>query len=167
METSRQIGRAEVATGVLHNVGNVLNSINVSTQLISQQLRQGRHGTLAKVAGLMREHAHDLGAFITTDPKGRLVPGFLGQLAEQAEKDHAALTREMEALVRNIDHIKEIVAMQQNYARAGGTTEDLGAAGMVEDALRMTGDSLARCGITVRREFEAVPPARVDKHKVL
>ncbi len=167
METSRQIGRAEVATGVLHNVGNVLNSINISTQLISQQLRQSRHGTLGKVAGLMREHARDLGAFITTDPKGKLVPGFLGQLAERAEKDHAALVSEMEALTGNIDHIKEIVTMQQNYARMCGVAEDLSAADMVEDALRMTGDSLARCGVTVRKEFEAVPLVRVDKHKVL
>jgi PAS domain S-box-containing protein len=36
---SRQAGMAEVATGVLHNVGNVLNSANVTTSLISDNLK--------------------------------------------------------------------------------------------------------------------------------
>lgn len=167
METSRQIGRAEVATGVLHNVGNVINSINISAQLITEHLRRSRHGTLSKVAALMHDHAHDLGAFMTSDPKGKLLPGFMAQLAEQTEKDHAALAREMDALTKNIDHVKGIVAIQQNYARTCGSTEDLNAADLVEDALRMTSDSLVRGGITIRKEFEPVPPVRVDKHKVL
>jgi PAS domain S-box-containing protein len=96
IETSRQIGRAEVATGVLHNVGNVLNSINISTQLISRQLRQSRHTVLGKVAALFREHAHDLAAYITAHPKGKLLPEFIGQLAEQTETDHTALLAEMQ-----------------------------------------------------------------------
>jgi hypothetical protein len=32
VEVARKAGMAEVATGVLHNVGNVLNSINVSVR---------------------------------------------------------------------------------------------------------------------------------------
>jgi hypothetical protein len=34
----RRAGMAEVATGVLHNVGNVLNSVNVSAMLIVDRL---------------------------------------------------------------------------------------------------------------------------------
>src|SRR5882762_2050948 len=42
VEASRQAGMAEVATGVLHNVGNVLNSVNLSATLIREKLQQSR-----------------------------------------------------------------------------------------------------------------------------
>ncbi len=42
VDVSRQAGMAEIATGVLHNVGNTLNSVNISTGLVMDQLRQSR-----------------------------------------------------------------------------------------------------------------------------
>src|SRR5439155_15985241 len=42
LETSRLAGMAEVATGVLHNVGNVLNSVNVSAGLVVERLRRSK-----------------------------------------------------------------------------------------------------------------------------
>src|SRR5208283_3543694 len=47
MSLSRQAGMAEVATGVLHNVGNVLNSVNVSANIVASKLRESRVGNLA------------------------------------------------------------------------------------------------------------------------
>src|SRR6267378_3641457 len=82
LDTSRRAGMAEVATGVLHNVGNVLNSVNVSTTLVSENLKRSKAGNLARVAAMFREHAADLGAFLTADPKGKQLPAYLGQLAE-------------------------------------------------------------------------------------
>src|SRR5512133_375193 len=42
LETSRLAGMAEVATGVLHNVGNVLTSLNVSAGLVVEKLRRSK-----------------------------------------------------------------------------------------------------------------------------
>ena len=47
MDTSRQAGMAEVATGVLHNVGNVLNSVSVSATLVADRLRRSKVGQFA------------------------------------------------------------------------------------------------------------------------
>jgi C4-dicarboxylate-specific signal transduction histidine kinase len=167
MDVSRQAGMAEVATGVLHNVGNVLNSVNVSANLVNEHLGQSQCGNLVKLSALIDAHRADLPSYLSSDPKGRRVPEFLSQLTLALQEERSQLLGEMGALVKNLDHIKEIVAMQQSYAKVAGVTEDLPAADLVEDALRMNEGAFLRHGITVNREFESVPPVRVDKHKVL
>ncbi len=167
LETSRQAGMAEVATGVLHNVGNVLNSINVSSTLIHDQLRGSEVATLVQVAGLLRQQETNLAAFLTGDPKGKLIPGFLIQLADQLHEEQLLLQQEHDKLGRNIEHIKEIVAMQQNYASVSGILEPVSLAKLADDALQMNTAGLSRHGIQVLRQYAEVPPATADKHKVL
>ncbi len=137
VSTSRQAGMAEVATGVLHNVGNVLNTVNVSANLINERLRRPATQGLEKVNALLTAHREDLGQFLTLDAKGRLVPEFLVKLAALIEEDRATQVKEMQTLLNSIDHIKEIVAMQQNYARVAGIIEDLPITPLIEDALQM------------------------------
>ncbi|MBI3418234.1 MAG: PAS domain S-box protein [Verrucomicrobia bacterium] len=167
LEVSRQAGMAEVATGVLHNVGNVLNSVNVSATLVADNVRKSRSASLAKVVALLREHESDLGAFITTDIKGKQIPAFLATLAEHLDGERTALLQEIGDLQKNVEHIKDIVAMQQTYAKVSGVTEVVQVRDLVEDALRMNGSALDRHHVQATREFEEVPPITVEKHKVL
>ena len=164
---SREAGMAEVATGVLHNVGNVLNSVNVSVTHVREKLRTSELASLTKVAGLLEAHGGDLGAYLTTDPKGKLVPGFIAELAKELDREHRMLRDEHDQLARNVEHIKEIVAMQQNYARVSGFIEKLSLPELVDDALLMNIAGLERHGVRVIREYAEVPPVLADKHKVL
>jgi PAS domain S-box-containing protein len=165
--TSHQAGMAEVATGVLHNVGNVLNSVNVSATLLSDRLRGCPAQNIIKALDLVREHQANLAAYLADDPKGKLLPGYLQTLAEHLAGEQKEMMEEFEGLAKNIEHIKEIVAMQQNYARLCGVVETLPAAELVEDAIRLNLGAFERHGITVVRDFRPVPPVTVDKHKVL
>jgi signal transduction histidine kinase len=167
LEVSRLAGMAEVATSVLHNVGNVLNSVNISCSVVAQKVAKSRIGSVARTAGLLRDHAGDLSTFLTTDPTGRKLPHFLGKLAERLSEEQAEVLAELEALGRNIDHIKVIVGMQQNYARISGVTETIDVADLVESSLRLNEDSLLRHGVKVIREYSEVPSTSVEKHKVL
>ena len=160
-------GMAEVATGVLHNVGNVLNSVNVSANLMVERVRKSKTASLARAVRLLGEHKDDAGEFLTRDPKGRQIPAFLEAVSEQLTREQAALVQEMQGLQSNIEHIKHIVAMQQSYAKVSGVLEPLPLVELVEDALRMSSASFARHGVAVVREFAVVPPALVDRHKVL
>jgi two-component system NtrC family sensor kinase len=167
MEVSRQAGMAEVATGVLHNVGNVLNSVNVSTTLIQEKLRSSDVGSLVGLGQLLREHEADLTAFLTTDPRGQEVPRFILRLEERLQAEHASLRQEMEHLARNIEHIKEVVGMQQNYARVSGYLEQVTIPDLVDDALRLNAAALLRKRIQIVRHYPDIPLLLVDKHKVL
>jgi PAS domain S-box-containing protein len=163
---SRQAGMAEVATNVLHNVGNVLNSVNVSASIVSERIRKSKCAGLARVAALLNEHAHELANFLA-GAQGKHLPVYLQELAAEliAERD-AALT-ELSAVRSNVEHIKEIVAMQQGYARRGGITDTLDVRTLVEDSLRMNEGAFSRHGVTIVRDFTDVPLIEADKHRVL
>jgi len=167
LEVSREAGMAEVATGVLHNVGNVLNSVNVSANIIADRLSKSRVAHLSGVSNLLKENATDLAGFFTVHPKGKLLPGFIDSLADRLGVEQVELLREVDGLAKNISHINDIVAMQQNYAKISGMMEALPAVGLVEDALEMNGAAFERHHVVVEREFAKVPVVRVDKHKVL
>lgn len=167
VEASRYAGMAEVATGVLHNVGNVLNSVNVSSEIIQGRLRQSKSQSLSKLAELLRDQEAQLGEFFTTDSRGRLVPGYVAQLSKQLSTEHLELSQEVENLVRNVEHIKDIVVMQQAYAKLSGRTEAVDPRDLLEDALRLNAAAFARHRITVERQFVAAPKITVDRHRVL
>jgi signal transduction histidine kinase len=165
--TSRQAGMAEVATGVLHNVGNVLNSVNVSITLIEEQLQRSEVASLVKTAGLLETHAGSLARYLTEDAKGKLVPGFIIQLGKQLEQEYRLIGKEHAELVRNLEHIKEIVTMQQSYATVSGVLEKVALPSLVDDALRFHSGALERHGIQVLRQYSDVPQLTIDKHKAL
>jgi PAS domain S-box-containing protein len=168
IEVSRLAGMAEVATGVLHNVGNVLNSVNVSATVVGDRLRQSRISGLQRAVRLLEQHAGNLGKFFTEDPKGKLLPDYLGKLYWQLDNERNELVGELAGLTKNLGHIKEIVAMQQTYAKVDGLTEAVSPAVLLEDALRLNEESLVRNSVTVDRDYDATAPTvTVDKHKVL
>jgi len=167
VETSRLAGMTEVATNVLHNVGNVLNSVNISCSVVSDKMRQSKVANLTKAVALLQAHSRDLPVFLVNDPKGKLLPGYLSNLAALISKEQREVLLELASLNNNIDHIKEIVAMQQSYAKVSGLLESLPLVDLVEDALRMNAGAMERHHVKIVREYSDVPPVLVDKHKVL
>jgi len=167
VEASRRDGMVEIASNVLHNVGNVLNSVNVSTGLIVANAKKSRASSLGRVVVLLREHAQDLGTFITDDVRGKNVPFFLAHLSEELLAEQKALVSEVDSLRQNIEYIKEIVVMQQNYAKVGGVKEMINVESLVEDSIRMNEGALKRDRVEVIREFETVPPLNIEKYKIL
>jgi signal transduction histidine kinase len=166
-DASRQAGMAEIATNVLHNIGNVLNSVNISASLVADRVKKPRAAGLSKVVALLQQHESDLGAFVSADERGKHLPFYLAQLSEHLVLDQRAALEELDALRKSIDHIKEIVAMQQSYSKLVGVPETLDVAGLIDDALRMNIGAFTRHGVAVKCDFEDVPEIVVEKHKVL
>jgi signal transduction histidine kinase len=165
---ARQAGMAEVAIGVLHNVGNVLNSVNVSSSVLMDRLRQLNSGRLHKAIALLRKNENALPSFLSTDPRGKKMLPYLETLAAHLASEQAGALEELETLSRNIEHIKDIVATQQSYATHVGLTEPVQVIDLVEDALRMNAESLERRGVHTIRDYDPHPPiVNADKHKIL
>jgi PAS domain S-box-containing protein len=167
VESSREAGMAEIATNVLHNVGNALNSVNISADLAMEGVKKFRISSLARIAGLLQEHAGDLGEFLTHDPNGQHVPAHLARLSEHLAAEQGKIAGELDSLRRNVEHIKDIVAMQQNYATVGGVKEMTDLVGLVEDSVRLNEGALSRHGVEIVRELDKVPAVHVEKHKIL
>jgi signal transduction histidine kinase len=164
-EASRHAGMAEVATGVLHSVGNVLNSLGVAASMLQSRLKESRVANLERAAKMMAEQGSHLGEFLEQDPRGRELPGYLRQLGEHLASENRSLCDEAQAVVTHVEHIGKIIAAQQSYARRGGRLEELDVRELIEHALLMhfaTGPQVA-----VRREFRGVGRAMVDRHRLL
>lgn len=168
VQSSRLAGMAEVATSVLHNVGNILNSVNVSATLVGEQIRQSKALKVKRVADLMLCHLGEIGDFMSHDPKGQKLPSYLNTLGDHLTQENAVLLKEVASLQMNIEHIKGIVGRQQEYARVSGILETVKIEDVMEHALQMNAASLARHGVQVIREYMPnLPEIMVEKHKVL
>jgi signal transduction histidine kinase len=165
---ARKAGMAEVAIGVLHNVGNVLNSVNISSAVLADRLRQLKSDRLSKAIALLRQNENDLAAYLSSDAKGKQMMPYLEMLAGHVASEQAGALDELENLSRNIEHIKDIVAVQQSYATHVGMIEPLQVIDLVEDALRMNATGLERHEIQTTRDYDPHPPVvNADKHKIL
>lgn len=167
LDASRRAGMAEVATGVLHNVGNVLNSVNVSANLIRDQLRNSKAGGLSKAVDLMLAQGETIGHFMQEDAKGRQLPGYLGKLAEHLANQQRSLSEETTRLTANLEHIKEIVQLQQSYGKSVGVIQQLRPQDVMDEALRLNAAGLQRHTVEVERHFEDLAERPIDRHKVL
>ena len=165
--SARQAGMAEVATSILHNVGNVLTSINVCAALLTEGLKRSKSRDVGRVAGLLKEQGAQLGEFLTDDARGKLVPDYLQALGEQLVRENEAALGHMATMRQGLEHVNNAVAMQQNYAKLTSVHETVSVVDLIEDSLRLSAGAFSRHGIELCREFEPTPPITVDKHKVL
>ncbi|HUO07121.1 MAG TPA: PAS domain S-box protein [Phycisphaerae bacterium] len=167
LELSRHAGMAEVATGVLHNVGNVLNSVNVAAGLITDKIRNSPVKKLIRAVELMKRHAEDLGAYVTSDPRGKQLPGYFNAVASVLKSDEESILTELGVLLKHVDHIKEIVRVQQSFAQSRRILEALNLAGVIEDAVRI---STATSGAMAEKIDLNCPPSLAvisDRHALL
>jgi signal transduction histidine kinase len=164
---SRQAGMAEVAAGVLHNVGNVLTSVNLIVHDVQDRLKTTRLSHLRRVVEVLQREQPRLVEFLTTDAGGRQLPDFLGKLDDHLTSENRQLLSDVEGLVRHFEHIREIIVTQQGSAQLFGVLETLGPAQLFEDALRLNAESLDRHGISLERVFEPTGQVKADRHRVL
>lgn len=167
IEATRQAGMAEVATGVLHNVGNVLTTMNVTANLLADRLRDSKVTSIYKVCALLRENSADLPGFFAKDPRAGKLITFLENLAHALDKERADTMGDISNLLKSLDHVKDVIWMQQSYASVAGVVEPLHLSETVEDALKLSNTALVRHSVIVDKQFAMIPPARGERHKVL
>lgn len=163
---ARQAGMAEVAINVLHNVGNVLNSVNVSADLLGRQIHASRTQVLPQVVELLRAHGGEA-HFLSEHEKGRLLPDYLAGVAVALADERQQMLDELSNLKKSVEHIKEIVANQQAYASAPAVIEACLIGELLADAWRMSADAQSYQDIEMRMELQDVPPLALDKHQLL
>ncbi|GAB4563877.1 MAG: hypothetical protein Tsb0020_13420 [Haliangiales bacterium] len=165
-DVARQAGMAEVATTVLHNVGNALNSVGVTAFLFDETLRESPHGRVGQVAELLREHQDDLASYFTTG-KGAMLPSYLDSLAEKLNHQHDRMSKELRDLRSSLEHANEIVRAQQSIALHIDAAELRAPAMLMDEAVRICSESLNRYHIHVERDYRDSPAVSVMRHKVL
>jgi signal transduction histidine kinase len=169
LESAREVGMAEVATGVLHNAGNVLNSISVTAESVQKRVRNSKISYLSDsdVARLLEDNAHELGRFMTVEERGRKIPEFLANLSQELIDEQQRSLESLEALTKHIQHVADIIQLQQSHSKATGLLEPASIADIVEDTLQINAEALTRNGVEVKRDIANLPTLLLDRHKLL
>lgn len=167
LESSRQAEMAEIATNVLHNVSNVLNSVNIDAAVIRETLKDSNIPNLQRLVTLIQENNNNLGSFFTEDNKGKLIPKYLENLSQVLLEEQNQITKHSIRLKRNINQVINIITAQQSYAHYGGAVEICQLSEIVEDAIQINEESFRCYQIEIIREFTQLPAIYVDKHKVI
>ena len=167
LETARQVGMAEVATGVLHNVGNVLNSVSVTAESIQKRIRNSKVSYLGDAVNLFEEHTSDLSTFLTNEERGKKLPLFLANLSKELLDEQGKCLESLEELTRHVQHVADIIQLQQSYSKTKGLTEPALIADLIDDSVKINAEVISRYKIEVRRKYAKLPVMLVDRHKIL
>jgi C4-dicarboxylate-specific signal transduction histidine kinase len=165
--TARRAGMAEIANNVLHNVGNVLNSINVSASVLRGTLGNSRIDGLTRVVELINEHEHDLPRFIETDPRGKKVWPYLNEVVGVLRSERKQALSDLDRLSLGVDHIIYVVATQQAHAGPSSILEMVRPHELIEEALHLSAGPIERFNIIVVRRYEEVPASALDKQRLV
>ncbi|MBN1206284.1 MAG: AAA family ATPase [Myxococcaceae bacterium] len=167
VDTARAVGMAEVASNVLHNVGNVLTSAVINLEMMQRAVGASRVGRMKQATTLLLEHRQELSSFLAPGARGGHLPEYLAGAVDELMKEQTKLVEDIDAMGRHIEHIRAIVQVQQTYAKSSLMAEECDLRQLIEDALSVQMAALQRHGVSVVRELPPVLKVKVDKHKVL
>lgn len=165
LKTAHYSGISEVVTGVVHNVGNVLNSLRISAESVTQMVLGSKVDSVALIEKLIDENRDRLADFFSGDPKGKALPEYCGRLARTLSEEKSHLLEELENVGKKLEAMRNIIDVQQNFAKGTSFTESIPLHEIVEDALNMQSETLARHGISVSRDIPVGLIVRVQKAK--
>ncbi len=164
--TARQAGMSEIATSVLHNIGNVLNSVNVSLILIKEIVDNTSSSHLIQTAKMLNDNLDNLANFLTSDQKGKLIPPYLQVFAEKFNNDTIEMQKEIENLSINIRHIENIVQIQKEISGVYPMNEKILISDVIDSAIKIS-CAMDNNNINIATVFETERHLTIDKEKLL
>lgn len=167
VDAAHEAGKSEIAKSVLHNIGNVLTSLNVSVKLHVEKLAGSRGANLGKAARMLKEHEADLADFIQMHPQGRRLPGYLITLSDHLAEESRQLYLDAMSMMQHIEHMKDVISLQQVHGRASQVDAAVDLASLIEQSLALEGDVLRDREIQIERHFADMPPLMLPKNLML
>lgn len=168
VQAARSAGMSEIATGILHNVGNVLNSVNVSASLLTRKVTKMGVSDLTDLAEIVQEQGDRLADFVRDDPRGPHLGPFLSSIANHLRNEQAEVVGEVTSLTEGIEHIRQLISSQQSYAIRSELVEWTSASEQLDQALKICDRALSvDLELQVVKEYDDDVRIRVDKHKLL
>lgn len=164
-ELSHQAGAAEVAREVLHNVGNVLNSLKTSLAVARQELDRGRWPAIRKVLDLLAS-AESAQAFVASDPRGAKALAALCRLRGPVDEGLRAASEELGAATKHLEHVEAVVRSQKRMGQGAGVIEEVQLGELVKDSTAHYGDLMLRDEIRLEVQVEDLE-LRCDRHRVM
>ncbi|MCB1044485.1 MAG: hypothetical protein KDC35_16200 [Acidobacteria bacterium] len=166
IDAAHTAGMAEVATQVLHNVGNAMNSINVSGQVLQQHTDQLQGDYLSKLVALLNENENHLADFFKSE-KGQKILTSLTAYSKALNRTKRSLTGELLELRQRVDHVNDIIHAQQATATGGRLYERVSVSELITQAVKILEANLIDEDVNIIRTEADAPLVQLEKGKFL
>lgn len=167
LTAARRAGMADIASSTLHNIGNVLNSVNTSCTLLYDKIYNSRMNNLDAIVKMFESHKTDLANFLTTDEKGKLIPEYVTKLAQEWHEEKSHAITEIKDLENNIQHIHKIIKMEQSLSESLGTTEKINFSEVIDEALTLNKNAIEKNNVVIINNVKEIRPVIIDKIRLL
>jgi signal transduction histidine kinase len=108
-QTSQAAGRSQVASTVIHNVGNVLTNVNSLIDAACDRTQRLRISPLNKLADRLRSEDQNIAMLEAT-------PDYLEGLAGSLLSDQQSISELLSTLNDNVRHIHDVIRAQRQHA---------------------------------------------------
>lgn len=165
LELSRGLGAMEISASVLHNVGNVLNSLNISVDTLISTRTNTPLKSLVKLSELLSTHKDNLEHFLNKDPQGVHVLKFIDELANCWERENKQDLTDLQDITKNITLIKNIITTQQAVVKVDTLEQIVSIDELLEEVLLLSG-IYTKKEIKVVKDFGEMKPTMIDQIKL-
>lgn len=167
VDAAHKSGMADMATGVLHNIGNILNSVNLSVDEVHRIASSSKISGLLKANDLLLQHHENMTTFLTEDGRGQKLPDYFIKMGKVLSSENAQINQESSELIKKVTMMKEVINTQQSYAKSGFYSEQLDLPELIEDALKIQESSLRKWGVKLLTNYAEIPSCMGQKSKLL
>ncbi len=167
VDAAHKSGMADMATGVLHNIGNILNSVNLASEEIHRISDGSKITGLLKACDMLLKNTDNIDEFLTQDARGKKLPEYFIKIGKVLNSEISSIQKESKELITKTTMMKEVISTQQTYAKSGFHNEQLNLPELVEDALTIQDASLKKWGVKLNTQFTNTPACTGQKSKLL
>lgn len=167
LEMAHMEGLAEFATSVLHSVGNELNSLTVSVQIM-QEL-ENSHTPLPlieKIEKTLERKSDALEKVAAIDPFLSKLPQAIHLLKERIKDYREVLHYEWQQAHETVEMMRRIVESQKKYTNLTATTEKVKIATVIEEALEIKHQIFDNHNIKVHEDIGNVQAPQTSRYKL-
>lgn len=166
--SARRAGMADVATSILHNMGNVLNSANVSISVLTDQLTGLSNKKIDEIEAIIHKESLTITNFIKSNDKADTFMEYLLSLNKALVDSCRQMLSETKQLRDHIDHLIEITSMQKLIGNATEMKENIFVPELIEHALKMSKPAFKNNGnIPIKLNMTDNPFIFSDRSKIL
>ncbi len=167
LEKEHKSELADITTGTLHNVKNILTSVKTSSEFIMENILNAQSGKAFKKANdLLKKNLDNISDFIVNNPKGKMLLEYYLKIEDLLNSEKDFIKSDLERIAEKVEVIEKIVSVQQEYG--GGEDKDKVNLGqIIDDALAMQSGSIDAHRIEVIKEYDQIPNVYILKTKFM
>ncbi len=167
IESAYKAGLADLAGDTLHNIGNVVNSIHVSSDIVKNVIKENPGENYTKACNILHENLDNFPEFFASDPKGEQLIKYFLLLEKPIVNSFEQIDENLEVIRDKAAAIGNIIARQSKFINSPYFLEKQNMCEVVDSVIQLVPDLHTDSSITIDKQYESVPSIKLQKPSII